>query len=221
MIEDFFRLLMDALLYYPYKLIPSMLFPPILSAALTALTLQQTEPLTATLHYLRDVLAYGGPHPPSSSQLTTSSASSVSSQHQQAQPSSAPTENPPEIRAAIHKLLLGSGETLVQRILTGMMFSFPRDCFPDASGVLLGLVELLPQQISAWIARTVQMLPQGTVSAQEMERLIGGIEERLQRGEVRKVRYLLQDFTNTYRRRNVAPREGLGRLEQERFRFSG
>lgn len=29
------------------------------------------------------------------------------------------------------------------------------------------------------------------------------------------------DFTNSYRRRNVAPREGLGRLEATRFRFSG
>ena len=29
------------------------------------------------------------------------------------------------------------------------------------------------------------------------------------------------DFTNSYRRRNVAPRDGLGRLEATRFRFSG
>jgi len=44
---------------------------------------------------------------------------------------------------------------------------------------------------------------------------------RIQSGEVRKIRTLLQDFTNSYRRRNVAPREGLGRLEATKFRFAG
>lgn len=44
---------------------------------------------------------------------------------------------------------------------------------------------------------------------------------QVQAGELRKLRAVLQDFTNSYRRRNVAPREGLGRLEATRFRFSG
>ena len=47
------------------------------------------------------------------------------------------------------------------------------------------------------------------------------IADKIQQNEPRKVRVLLQDFTNSYRRRNVAPREGLGRLEATRFRFSG
>lgn len=48
------------------------------------------------------------------------------------------------------------------------------------------------------------------------------IEYRLvQGGEPRKIRTVLQDFTNSYRRRNVAPREGLGRLEATRFKFAG
>jgi transportin-3 len=44
---------------------------------------------------------------------------------------------------------------------------------------------------------------------------------RIESGEVRQIRTLLQDFTNSYRRRNVAPRDGLGRLEATRFRFAG
>ena len=51
--------------------------------------------------------------------------------------------------------------------------------------------------------------------------LLTFLSRRLHSDELRKVRYLLQDFTNTYRRRNVAPRDGLGRLEAARFRFSG
>lgn len=136
------------------------------------------------------------------------------------------------------------GEVLVQRILTGLMFSFPRDCFPDASGVLLVLFELMPQEVAVWVRKTIGMLPAGTVKPGEAERLMNGISDKVQKGEIRKVRTLLQgtskssipepspaelgqdliwtaDFTNSYRRRNVAPRDGLGRLEAARFRFSG
>ena len=68
------------------------------------------------------------------------------------------------------------------------------------------------------------MLPEGTVSPVEAERLMVKIKEKLQQaddGSIRSVRVLLQDFTNTYRRRNVAPRDGLGQLEAARFQFSG
>ncbi len=124
------------------------------------------------------------------------------------------------------------------------MFSFPRDCFPDASGVLLVLFELLPQEVAVWVRKTIEMLPAGTVKPGEADRLMNGISDKVQKGEIRKVRTLLQgipkplnpqistrartgsdldflDFTNSYRRRNVAPRDGLGRLEAARFRFSG
>ncbi|KAI9678281.1 MAG: Nuclear import receptor [Caeruleum heppii] len=207
-IEDFFRLLIDTLLYYPAKLVPSPLFPPILSAALTALTLQQVPPLTATLHFLRDALGYGGDNPPQSS-LTGPDDKAAT------------PDDLPAIRQAVQKLMLAEGELLTQRVLTGMMFTFPKDCFPDASGVLLGLVELVQVQITPWIARTVQMVPAGTVSQAELQKLLGQIEQRIRDGEIRKVRYLIQDFCNSYRRRNVAPRDGLGRLEAARFRFSG
>jgi transportin-3 len=36
-----------------------------------------------------------------------------------------------------------------------------------------------------------------------------------------KIRILLQDFTSSYRRRNVAPREGLGMLEPSKFVYTG
>jgi transportin-3 len=110
---------------------------------------------------------------------------------------------------------------LVQRLMTGMMYTFPADCFPDASGVLLAMFQLMPEATAAWTANTVSMLPTGSISPQEQERLLRNIEQRIQSGDTRKIRTLLQDFTNSYRRRNVAPREGLGRLEATRFRFAG
>jgi len=122
-----------------------------------------------------------------------------------------------------------------------MMFHFPRDCFADASGVLLTLFEVLPQETIVWVRGTVGMLPAGSVKAGEADRLINGIRQHIQTGDLRKVRVQLQgtatwldqpnypggsadmcsDFANSYRRRNIAPREGLGRLEATRFRFAG
>jgi transportin-3 len=200
-IEDFFRLLTDAILYYPYKLIPSDLFTPIFQAAVSALALEQRDPLTATLHYLRDVIGYGGDNPP----VSTGSP------------------NPPEVKQSIQGLLLSNGDVLVKQIMAGMMITFPRDCFADGSGVLLGLFELMPEQTAIWVGKTISMLPEGTVSDVETKRLMTKIETRLREGPdgLRSIRSLMQDFTNSYRRRYIAPRDGLGRLEATRFRFSG
>ncbi|KAB2576864.1 Uncharacterized protein DIS24_g6890 [Lasiodiplodia hormozganensis] len=202
-IEDFFRLSVDVLLFFPDQSVTSPLMPSIISAATTALTLLKEEPLIASLHFLRDFLAYGTDNPPSSDW------------------GDEPRTNPPEIQTAVKHLVSGQGDQLTQRIMTGMMYTFPRDCFPDASGVLLEMFNLMPAEVAQWIKTTVSMLPPGSISPQEAERLMNNINQRIQSNEVRKIRTLLQDFTNSYRRRNVAPREGLGRLEATRFRFTG
>ncbi|KAH6634540.1 armadillo-type protein [Chaetomium sp. MPI-SDFR-AT-0129] len=203
-IEDFYRLLIDALLYYPAKLIPSPLFTPIFQAAISSLALEKQEPVSAALHYLRDLLTYGGTNP-------AASGTDLGPAGQQ-------------LRQIVKQLLLTQGEALVKQTLAGMMITFPRDCFADGSGVLLGMFELLPIETAQWVDRTVRMLPQGTITPTEADRLLAKIREKLQGTDpahVRQIRVLLQDFTNTYRRRYVAPRDGLGELEAARFHFSG
>ncbi len=206
-IEDFFRLSTDVLLYHTDKLLLSPLMATILKAASTSLTLLKEEPLIATLHFLRDFLAYGGEHAPAS--------------HFDPDGQYRNNTNPAALQSAVLALNLTEGEQLVQRCMTGMMYTFPPDCIPDASGVLLALFQLLPRETAGWVGTTVGMLPQGSIAPQEQERLLRNVQQRIEGGEIRKVRSLLQDFTNGYRRRNVAPREGLGRLEAVRFRFAG
>ena len=205
-IEDFFRLSTDAVRYYPENAICSPLAKPLLEASLTALTLQQIDPLIATLHYLRDFLSFGTDKP-MVSELDG--------------PNGKPSLNPPQVQAAVKELLLAHGSDLVQRILTGMMFNYPEDCFADASSILLAVFGIMPPQAAQWVQDTIQLLPAGTLKPAEANRLMKAISEKIQHNEPRKVRVLLQDFTNSYRRRNVAPREGLGRLEATRFRFKG
>lgn len=199
-IEDFYRLLIDALLYYPHRLIPSALFTPIFQAAISALTLEKREPVSAALHYLRDLLTYGGTNPAGSGDHQADARS----------------------QQVVRQLLLTHGEALIKQTLAGMMITFPRDCFADGSAVILSMFELLPTETTTWLERTIQMLPAGTVSPAEATRLMVKIREKLQdTSNMRGLRSLLQDFTNTYRRRYVAPRDGLGQLEAARFHFEG
>lgn len=203
-IDDFFRLLIDALLYYSQRLLVSPLMGPIFEASIYALTLEQRDPLSSTLHFLRDLLSYGGDNPATSDAIPQPAKS--------------------QMQGVIRGLLASHGANLVKQVMAGMMITFPRDCFADGSGVLLALFELVPVETTGWVSQTIHMLPEGTVSPAEADRLMMKIREKLQRpedGGMRNVRVLLQDFTNTYRRRNVAPRDGLGQLEAARFQFSG
>ena len=202
-IEDVYRLSGDMLLYHAPRTIVTDLMDPIVSAACTALTLLKEEPLYATLHFLRDLVAYGGELAPSSS--LDSNRRDV----------------PLPVRNRVKQLVTSHGDNLVARVMTGMMYSFPSDCFADASGVLLEMFQLLPREVAISVRNTMSMLPAGTITETEAQRFLNGIEEKVTSGEIRTIRVLLQDFTHSYRRRNVAPREGLGALEQTRFSYHG
>lgn len=176
-IEDFYRLSSDAVRYYPKECISSPLAIPIFTAALSALTLQQVDPLMATLHYYHDLFSFAFERP-AISEFTSSNGE--------------PYTNPPEVREAVKQLIASQGQSLAQRIMTGMMFSFPGDCFADASGVMMSLFELMPQEAGLWLQSTLQMLPPGTMKPNEAERLLKGISDKVQSGELRKIRVLLQ-----------------------------
>jgi len=205
-IEDFFRLATDSVRFYPVKTITSPLAEPMVQASLTALTLPLVDPLLATLQFLRDFLDFGFETPP---------VSDFTSDH------GPPPKTPMEVQNAVKQVLGRLGQQIVQQIMTGLMFSFPEDCYGDASAILLTTFNLAPQAAAQWVQGTLQLLPAGTLKPEEGSRLVRSINDKISKNEVRKVRAILQDFTNSYRRRNVAPREGLGRLEATRFRFNG
>lgn len=134
--------------------------PSIISAACSALTLLKADPLIQTLHFLRDFLLYGGEFAPSSDFDTSDRKRNTS-----------------EVRQAVQQLIAAHGEQLVQRVLTGMMYTFPRDCIPDASGVLLELFPLLPSQTALWVQSTVSMLPAGSITSQESQKFLVNLKE--------------------------------------------
>ena len=146
------------MLNFPRQSLASPLFTSILAAATSALTLLKEAPLLATLHFLRDFLGFGG---------ETSPTSELGGRRQ----------NDDDIRRAVREQLATQGEPLTQQVMVGMMSSFPRDCFPDASGVLLAMFQVLPSQTAEWVGRTISMLPSISLTAQEGERLMSSINQ--------------------------------------------
>lgn len=162
-IEDFFRLTDNVLLFYPEKCILSNLMQPLLSAAAPALTLMAQEPVMATLHFLRDFMSY---------------SSELWPQPEMHEADGAPPRKTPEaVRAAVVALLRGECEQITTRVMAGMMYTFPEDCFADASGVLLGLFQSIPQETLAAVQQTIGLVPRGSLTQQEADRLIGRLTQ--------------------------------------------
>lgn len=147
-------MLVDGVMFHPYKLMRSSLLQPIFEASLASLELQSVDPLNAVLQFLRDVLAYGRPSPPTS----------------------AYPDNPTVVQDAVKAMALNKGEAITQKILSGLMYSFPRDCVPDSSGVLLALVELCPDPWLQWMKRTLEILPAGSISPAEAQKFLKTLE---------------------------------------------
>jgi transportin-3 len=160
LIEDFFRLTMDVLLHHTNKALHSALMGDILAAACHSLSLLKLEVLMVTLHFLRDFIVYGTSSPPSSR---------LNDDRQPA--------TPEDIQASVKRWLVQQGQPLTQRVLTGMMYSFPEDCIPDASGVLLDMLRVLPQETAMWIGQTLVQLPESAIRPREREKLISQLEQ--------------------------------------------
>jgi len=202
LIEDFFRLLMDALFCHPLEFTKSALLPTIVQAALASLALELENPLTAVLHFVRDFLGYAVGHVPSSME----------------------SEVPVEMQNAIRAMIGAHGSTMCSLIMSGMIFTFPRDCVMDGAGALMTLVEMDPETSVNWIANSLQMLPAENLSQEERTRFISQVADAAAAKDHRRIQRQIQDFVAIYRRRVISPRSksgGKGFVEGVSFRFQG
>ncbi|ORY83698.1 armadillo-type protein [Protomyces lactucae-debilis] len=198
-VEDFFRLSMDALLGNPDRFLQSAYLSTFMQASLACLSMEHRDALTAVLRFLRDLSVWLLPEPPTSGQSISDPA-----------------------RQALQQLMMTQGQALATAVFVGQIYTFPRDCITDASGVLLTLLEWQPEATFLWIEAALSTLPAGSVSADEQTGLLGKAQTALQepgdaQARVRKVRSILQDFTTLYRRRMVNSRQTIRHEWQFRF----
>ena len=144
---------MDALYCHPLEFTASPLLPVIIRATMASLSLELENPLTAVLHFLRDFLGYAAGHIPSAME----------------------TSVPPQMQAAIQQIINEHGRDLCSLIISGMIFTFPRDCVVDGAGALMTLIEIDARSSVDWIAHAIQLLPQENMSPAEGKRFLENI----------------------------------------------
>lgn len=203
---------MDALYCHPMEFTKSSLLPTIVQAALASLALELENPLTAVLHFLRDLLGYAVGHAPSAME----------------------SEVPLEMQTIIRGMISANGSTLCSLVMSGMIFTFPRDCVTDGAGALMTLIEMDPQASVGWIGISLSTLPPENLSVEERARFINQVQEyssyvvqlltasAADSRDYRRIQRQIQDFVAIYRRRVVSPRsksEGKGFAEGVAFRF--
>ena len=205
---------MDALYCHPLDFTKSPLLPSIVQAALESLALELENPLTAVLHFLRDFLGYAVGHVPSAMQ----------------------SEVPAEMQNDIRRMISIHGSSMSSRIISGMIFTFPRDCVVDGAGALMTLIEMGPETSVAWIANSLSVLPPGNLSQEEQSKFLAQIAKYFvcdlksltcsaaSTRDYRRIQRQIQDFVAIYRRRVISPRtkaERRGFIEGMAFRSQG
>lgn len=184
--DDFFLMMGDVAISYPFRLIASTdLFVPVYEVALLGIELYETDPVISVLRFLIDLFGYGSRYPPNSAYRVI----------------------PDDVRDLVLELIRERGGELFSKLLIGRIYSLPRDAQLDASTLMMNLLQLVdPAQGSTWIAATLDSLPANTVSPEEKNKLIEPISAALISGNLKRIKTLLNDFVNWYRRRNLSPR---------------
>src|SRR5271169_5448716 len=137
---------MDALYCHPLQFTQSLIAPTIVQAALVSLSLELENPLTAVLHFIRDMLGY------SIGRVLSVVAATV----------------PIEMQTRLRELILASGAEMSRLLLLGMIYTFPRDCVVDGAGALMTLIEIDQDGSVKWLEAALRSLPPETWSPHEL-----------------------------------------------------
>ncbi|KAG7195608.1 Nuclear import receptor [Scheffersomyces spartinae] len=185
-VEDFFRMMDDLLMFFPFKLIGnSELLSSLKDAAVVTISsIREFETLIACLHFMIDLISWGLPNPPISFF----------------------DENPHQVQEQIKALLMTSGVELIKCLIEGLIFLLPNDAQHDANDLLLKVLVVIPDSQLAieWLVQVVMSLP--NVSEKEVNKLGSTISVALPNKDNRRVRSSLKDFISWYSRKNVSPR---------------
>ncbi|KAG5418542.1 MTR10 [Candida metapsilosis] len=188
-IEDFFRMLNDLLMFFPFKMIPTIdLLDSIIKAAKITLTvINEYNPIISCIHFLIDLISWGLPHPPISL---------------------FETKDTTPLRECIKQFVTvnNHGGELLKVVLDGLIFKFHNDVQQDASDLLLKILIVTPSvDLSInWLCDVVSSLP--NVQSAEVNRLIDTVSVAIPNKDNRRVRSALRDFIGWYSRKNVTPR---------------
>ncbi|KAI5956481.1 MTR10 [Candida jiufengensis] len=185
-IEDFYRMLNDLLMFYPFEIIPNSEFlDQVYQATIITLTkLDEYNPIISCIHFNIDLVSWGLEHPPISL-----------FEDKDTEP----------LKNCIKEFLIqkNHGFELLKCIIHGLIFKFHNDIQQDASDLILKILVVCPniEVAVGWLNEVVINLP--NIHDGETNRLIQTVSIALQNKDNRRVRSALKDFIGWYSRKNV------------------
>ncbi|CAN3375663.1 mRNA transport regulator Mtr10p [Diutina rugosa] len=185
LMEDFYRMAGDILMFFPEKIVSNddLMALVLKVSEVTLSNLVERQPLIECLHFLIDLISWGLPHPPVSFFGGDTDF----------------------IRNHVKLILAQNGLALLKVVVRGVVFTFPQDLLQDANDLLLKLLTVMEAPVAIdWLQQAVSNLPD--VNDKELEKLMSVVSVALPNRDNRRVRSGLKDFVTWYTRKNVTPR---------------
>ncbi|CAI5759829.1 unnamed protein product [Candida verbasci] len=186
LIEDFFRMINDYLMFFPFQIIPdhNLLNKIVKASNLTLSSLNEFNPIISCIHFLIDLVSWGLPNPPISlfEQKDTTA-----------------------LKSSIQQFLIlnNQGGEILRILINGIIFKFHDDLLQEANDLCLKILVVVPNHevVINWLKNIVLQLP--NVNEVEINRLIETVNVALMNKDNRRVRVSLRDFISWYKRKNV------------------
>ena len=182
-IEDFFLMASDLLMYFPTEVTSNEeLMRHIFEAGIIALDLsEEYNPLMACVHFFVDYVSWALEYPPVS--LFDGDFDKIKKNIKLFM----------SVDTHVEKLLLG--------VLRGLIYKFCNDT--DGNDLVIKILSASPDvdQSLARLSSTVLALP--NVSEKEVLKLVGTVSVALSNKDTRRVRIAIKDFVSWYTRKNV------------------
>lgn len=188
-IEDFFRMINDLLMFFPFKLIPNIeiLKNIFKSVNLTLSFVNEFDAIIACVHFMIDLISWGLPNPPISLFEMGDTT---------------------PLKQTIQEFLMldNQGGELLKILINGLLFKFHPDVKQDVNDLIIKILVVVPNfEISlGWLNEIVCGLP--NANQKEIDRLLNVIKVALPNKDNRRVRSALRDFISWYSRKNITPR---------------
>ncbi|CAO3658469.1 unnamed protein product [Umbelopsis ramanniana] len=203
-VEEYFRMLVSFLNSAPSALIQSPLLPTIFQAGLAALAVQQMDAINAVLTFHRTLLNIGVPDAQTTPKMSPRASSDDIARYM-------PTLSASEIAMAsqrnaamVHTLFQEFGLQFTNQLFDGLINHFPRDVVQDVAAIQKLLVQMLPAESSKWMISVVENFPAQTMTAAERQTFLTDYTKAIQDRQWPKVRRVLTDFINAYRRKHTS-----------------
>ncbi|GMM31131.1 Mtr10 protein [Martiniozyma asiatica (nom. inval.)] len=189
LVEDFFSMMKDVLMFQPFQLLEcDDIIPSLYEVAIKSIdTYQEDATLESIFGFMIDFFMWGNESPP------VSFVADV----------------PIELKRKIHSIVESKGSEMISKLLFLNIYKFSHDICHDSLELVVEVIKLSVylnnKHVSLiWLGSFLNTLPDNFVSESEKSKLLRTVESAISSGNYRKIRAGISDFVSWYKRKMVS-----------------